>query len=111
MSNGTTEKFTVTGIAVMVAWGEAFQVFGALNSSPWTAENFGADTAKADSVRRYVRMAVVNNLAMGGLGSYLTHSWLPFMVTAGISLWMAYLYSAALSKGSAANSMGWENQK
>jgi hypothetical protein len=111
MTNADTAKFTVTGIAVMVAWGESFQVFGALNSSPWTAENFGADAAKAESMRRYVRMAVVNNVLMGGLGGFLTHSWLPFMVTVGVSFWMAYLYAMALKRGNANKSYGWENEK
>jgi hypothetical protein len=107
-SDGVVEKFTVTGIAVMVAWGESFQVFGALNSSPWTARNFGADQEKAESMRKYVKKAFVNNAAMGGLGSILTHSWLPFLVTMGISLYMWWEYESALRQGCDAGSDGWE---
>ena len=32
----------------------AMDVFSAVNSSPWTAENFGGDQAKSASVREYV---------------------------------------------------------
>ena len=105
----TSAKFTVTGIAVMVAFGESFQVFGALNSSPWTSENFGADPEKAASCRRYVQMAIVSNAFMGGLGSYLTKSWLPLGVTMGVSFFMWYLYERALQKGAVAGSEGWAN--
>jgi fatty-acid desaturase len=109
MPSSESVKYGVTGVAVMVAWGEAFQVFGALNSSPWTAENFGADPQKAASMRNYVRMAFLNNVAMGALGSYLTGSWLPIIVTMAVSAWMAHLYEKALHKGGTAGSVGWAN--
>jgi hypothetical protein len=102
-----TQQYTVTGIAVMVAWGESFQVFGSLNSSPWTSENFGADPEKAASCRRYVKLAVGNNLLMGGLGSYLTKSPMPLVATSAVSLFMYYLYETALKRGSVAGSDGW----
>lgn len=114
MTNQDTAKYTIAGVAVMVAWGESFQVFGALNSSPWTAENFGADQEKAASCWRGVKKAVVNNLLMGGLGSALLFYdgrqrfwWMPFMVTSGISAYMAWEYKTALARGVAKNSRGW----
>jgi hypothetical protein len=107
--SGTVERFTVTGIAVMVAWGESFQVFGSLNSSPWTAENFGADAEKAASMRRYVRLAALNNAAMGTLGSVLTQSWLPLVATMAVTVFMWVLYEKALHRGEAAGSDGWQN--
>lgn len=105
-----TQQYTVTGIAVMVAWGESFQVFGSLNSSPWTSENFGADPEKAASCRAYVKMALVNNFLMGCLGSFLTKSLMPLIVTSLVSLFMYYLYEQALHKGKQAGSTQWAKQ-
>ena len=115
MPDSTTTRYSVTGIAVMVAWGESFQVFGSLNSSPWTARNFGADPAKAASMRGYVRKAILNNLLMGGLGSWLLYIgneqqwWLPLVVTSGISGYMWYEYESALNQGAQSGSAGWTN--
>lgn len=112
---GAVERYSVTAVAVMVAWGESFQVFGSLNSSPWTARNFGADPAKAASMRSYVRKAVLNNALMGGLGSWLLYAagedqwWLPFAVTSAISGYMFYEYESALQAGAASGSTGWSN--
>jgi hypothetical protein len=100
-------KYGVAGVAVMVAWGESFQVFGSLNSSPWTAENFGADDEKAASMRRYVKLGVINNALMGGLGSYLADSWLPLAATTAVSLFMWRLYERALARGQTAGTSGW----
>lgn len=115
MAKADVDKYTITGVAVMVAWGESFQVFGALNSSPWTAENFGADPQKAESCRRGVRKALVNNALMGGLGSWLLHEqgetqwWLPFVVTMGVSVYMFFEYDRALKRGAVTGSRGWAN--
>lgn len=109
------ERYSITGIAVMVAWGESFQVFGSLNSSPWTARNFGADADKAASMRSYVVKACVNNLLMGGLGSWLlqlageSQWWLPLVVTSAISAYMYWEYDSALRAGMAAGDAGWTN--
>lgn len=105
-----TSQYTVTGIAVMVAWGESFQVFGSLNSSPWTSENFGADPQKAESCRRYVKLAVLNNALMGAIGSWLSKSPLPFVATSLVSGFMWYLYEEALAKGAVSNSTGWAKE-
>ena len=109
--NNDTAKYTVAGIAVMVAWGESFQVFGSLNSSPWTARNFGGDPEKAATCMKLVRKGVINNLLMGSLGSALLYWdgkakgwWMPIMVTSGVSAYMYWEYytniQAAIQQGS-----------
>lgn len=112
--NQETAKYTIAGVAVMVAWGESFQVFGALNSSPWTARNFGADEEKAKSCREGVRKAVINNFLMGSLGSALLYFdgkqrfwWMPFVVVNGISFYMWREYDQALKAGMNTGSNGW----
>jgi hypothetical protein len=93
----------------MVAAAESFNIFSAMNSSPWTAENFGADPEKARSCRQYVLISIVANEGLGLGASMLASNWWPLLGTTVVSLFMWWLYWRALQKGLARNSMGWSN--
>lgn len=92
-----------------MALAEAFNVYGALNSSPWTAENFGADPEKARSCRRYVIQADIVNIALGVGTSIIAESPAPFLGILVISVYMHAQYERALRKGKTAGSKGWLN--
>lgn len=95
----------------LMAVHEAFNAYGALNSSPWTAENFGADPEKAASCRRYVLKATGANLVLG-IGSWIVSgSPAPFIGIAGVSAWMWWEYEKALEKGAVAGSTSWAKVK
>lgn len=104
------DKNAAAGIFLM-ALAEAFNVYGALNSSPWTAENFGADPEKARSCRRYVLQADIVNIALGIGTSIIAESPAPFLGILIISVYMHYCYERALRKGKAADSKGWLNEQ
>lgn len=104
------DKGAAAGIFLM-ALAEAFNVYGALNSSPWTAENFGADEEKARSCRRYVLQADVINIALGVGTSLIAESPAPFLGILLITVYMHYMYERALRKGKKAGSSGWLSQK
>lgn len=93
----------------LMALAEAFNVYGALNSSPWTAENFGADEEKARSCRRYVLQADLVNIALGIGTSLISESPWPLLGIGLITLYMHYMYERALKKGALAGSAGWAN--
>lgn len=93
----------------LMALAEAFNVYGALNSSPWTAENFGADPEKAASCRRYVLQADVVNIALGIGSSLIAKNPWPLLGIAVITVYMHYMYERALKKGAVAGSAGWAN--
>lgn len=97
----------MSGALFMMTLAEAFNVYGAMNSSPWTAENFGADEEKARSCRRYVIQADVVNVVLGLGTSLITKSWAPFVGMVLISAYMHYMYERALRKGAVSNSDGW----
>jgi len=104
-------KLDAAGVGLfMVAAAESFNVFSAMNSSPWTAENFGADPAKAESCRRYVLIAVVANSGLGLGASLLAKSWWPLVGTISVSAFMWIVYDRALKRGLAAGSYGWTRQ-
>lgn len=100
----------VASAMFLMAVGEAFNVYGAMNSSPWTAENFGADAEKARSCRHYVLQADIANLALGIGASIVARSWSPLIGIAAITLYMHFLYERALRKGAAAGSSHWINE-
>jgi hypothetical protein len=93
----------------LLAVGEAFNVYGALNSSPWTAENFGADPEKARSCRRYVLYADVANIALGIGASLVAESPAPFIGILAITVYMHCMYEKALRKGKDSGSTNWLN--
>lgn len=102
----SAETSANAGIFLM-ALAEAFNVYGALNSSPWTAENFGADPEKARSCRRYVIQADVVNLALGIGTSMISQSVWPLLGIGLITVYMHWMYERALKKGAVAGTGGW----
>ncbi len=91
----------------LMALAEAFNVYGALNSSPWTAENFGADPEKAKSCRRYVLQADVVNILLGIGSSLISESVWPLLGIGAITVYMHIMYERALKKGALAGTDGW----
>jgi hypothetical protein len=103
---------SVTGPGVglfLVAAAESFNIFSAMNSSPWTAENFGADEKKARSCREYVGISLVANAGLGVGASILAANIWPFVGTSIVSLFMWWLYRRALLRGLETGSAGWAN--
>ena len=85
----------------------AMDVFSAVNSSPWTAENFGGDQAKSASVQEYVWHGVGLTVFYVVGASVLARSPWP-IVGGGITLaYMYWLYRRALERGAARQSTGW----
>lgn len=94
----------------MVAAAESFNIFSAMNSSPWTAENFGADEEKAKSCKYYVIVSVLANTGLGYGASLLAGNMWPLIGTLLVSFFMVWIYWRALDRGMKANSTGWTNE-
>jgi len=88
----------------------AMDVFSAVDSSPWTAENFGGDPAKNASVQEYVWHGVGLTVFYVVGASVLARSMWP-IIGGGITLaYMYWLYSRALERGQARGSASWSAQ-
>jgi hypothetical protein len=96
-------------ILFMQAGTNVFDVYSALNSSPWTSENFGADPQKAASCREYVLHSMVWTSFYCGLAAWISKSWWPIFGLALANVYMWWLYERALKRGAAAGSQGWAN--
>ena len=101
-----------TGALLLItSYGQIWEVISALNSSPWTAENFGADTAKAASARGYLAHSTGSGAVMAGFASLVAKSWWP---VTGAAIGIAYawwIYTRALRRAVASESDGWGSGK
>ena len=101
---------TPAGVGLfLMATAESFNVISAMCSSPWTAENFGADEEKARSTREYVIMSGMFNVGLGLGTSLLANSWWPLVGTSLVSVSMWFVYERALARGMESGARGWQN--
>jgi len=104
---GSDAARIASAILFLQASTNAMDVFSAVNSSPWTAENFGGDATKAQSVREYVWHGVGLTIFYIVGAAVLGKSPWP-IIGGGITLlYMVWLYNRALGRGAAARSQGW----
>lgn len=85
----------------------SLDVFSALNSSPWTAESFGADEDKRAACLEYVHHSLVVTAFYNGAAALLAGSWWPVIGWAIASTYMYWLYSRALGRAMDSGSTGW----
>jgi hypothetical protein len=93
----------------LIGYYEFFNLVGALNSSPWTAESFGGDPGKNESARRYVKHAVVNGVLASGAGVLIGGMWWPLIGTAAAAAYTWWIYDQALRKAEVTQSVGFQS--
>jgi hypothetical protein len=81
--------------------------YSTFESSPWTAENFGADPNKAASCREYLAHAVVYSMAYATASSLIAKSWWPLVGAVISNAYLVWLYLRALDRGKTLGSTGW----
>jgi hypothetical protein len=98
-------------ILLITSYGQIWEVISALNSSPWTAENFGADQGKAASARGYLAHSTISGALMAGLASWVAKSWWP--ITGGVAgiTYAWWIYTRALRRAQSSESTGWGTGK
>lgn len=88
---------------------EFFNLAGAFNSSPWTAESFGGDPGKNASARKYVRKTIIRGGLVSGAGVLISGMWWPLIGTciAAADTW--WTYNQALTIAENTGSLGWQS--
>jgi hypothetical protein len=105
---GLTISRDVAGaLLFMGAATTALDAYSALNSSPWTAESFGGDPAKAASCKEYVLHAAGVTMAYGIAAGAIAKSWWPIIGALIANAYMYWLYSRALSRAVSSGSKSW----
>jgi len=81
--------------------------YSTFESSPWTAENFGADPQKAASCREYLWHAVTYSMVYAAASAFIAKSWWPIIGAAISNGYLVWLYLRALDRGRNSGSRGW----
>ena len=102
-----------SALLFLAAINETMQAYGTLNSSPWTAESFGADDRRAKALREYVTHAVVFSMFTGSVAAFIARgrkaTWSIMLGTIGVNAYLVWLYARASRRGREAGSDGWAN--
>lgn len=114
-ATGVGSSDELAALLFLSAVNETMQAYGTLNSSPWTAESFGADDRRAAALREYVTHAVVFSMGMGLIAAWIARgkkaTWAIMLGTAGVNGYLVWLYSRASARGREAGSANWANAK
>lgn len=86
----------------------AFNAFGSLDSSPWTAESFGGDPNKASSCMEYVYHAVGVSIGLSTISAVVAGSWWPIVGIGLTDSYMLWLYRRALRRAQSRGSTSWQ---
>lgn len=103
----------MAAVLFLAAINETMQAYGTLNSSPWTAESFGADDRRAASLREYVTHAVVFSSVTGLIAARVASGRKATVaIVSGVALtnvYLVWLYIRASRRGREAGDTGWAN--
>ena len=104
---GAAALRAIGAVLFMNGYYEFFNLAGAFNSSPWTAESFGGDPGKAKSARKYVRKTIVRGVVISYAGAVISGMWWPLIGTAIAAGDMWWTYEQALNTAQQTGSVGW----
>lgn len=103
----------LAALLFMTASMNTLDAYSTLNSSPWTAESFGADERRARALKEYVAHAVVYSMAYATAAAFIARG---AKATAAIIIgavvtnaYLVTLYMRASARGREAGSAGWAN--
>lgn len=87
----------------------AFDAMSTVNSSPWTAESFGADARRRASLNKYVNHAIVVSTGYNIGASLLAGTWWPLIGGTIANVYLYKLYDDAVRCAQAADSDSWSD--
>lgn len=110
---GLSGADALAAVLFLSAVNETMQAYGTLNSSPWTAESFGADDRRAKAMKEYVCHAVVFSMGTAGVAAWVANgrkaTYAILLGAAGVNVYLVWLYLRASKRGREAGSATWAN--
>ena len=94
-------------ILFMTSSMQTLDAYSTLNSSPWTAESFGGDPAKAKACKEYVAHAIVFSMSYATAGAIIGETWWPVIGATLTNSYLAWLYIRALNRANKSGSTTW----
>jgi hypothetical protein len=103
----------LAALLFMTASMNTLDAYSTLNSSPWTAESFGADERRANALKEYVAHAVVYSMSYSAAAAFIARgkaaTWSIMLGSIVTNVYLVTLYMRASARGRAAGSDGWSN--
>lgn len=106
---GSDAARVASAILFIQASTNAMDVYSALNSSPWTAQSFGADPEKRKACMEYVHHSLGVTAFYSIAAAALAKNWWPIVGWAIASAYMYWLYRRALNRAQASGSTNWDD--
>lgn len=88
----------------------AMDVYSALNSSPWTAQSFGADPDKRKACMEYVHHSLAVTAFYNISAAILAQNMWPIIGWGIASAYMYWLYKRALNRAMCSGSTSWDDK-
>jgi hypothetical protein len=102
-------NYELAALLFMTSVMMTLDAYSTLESSPWTAENFGADPIKAASCREYMRHAVAFSMIYAIASSIMARKPWPLIGALTANGYLIFLYERALNRGAVSGSVNWAN--
>jgi hypothetical protein len=100
-------KRVASAILFIQASTNALDVYSALNSSPWTAQSFGADPEKRRACMEYVYHSIGVTAFYAITASLIAQNPWPIIGMVIADGYMYWLYTRALNRAMESGSQGW----
>lgn len=100
---------TASAILFIQASTNALDVYSALNSSPWTAQSFGADPEKRAACMEYVMHSIGVTAFYAVAASLLARNPWPIIGMVIADAYMYWLYKRALDRAQDSGSTRWSD--
>lgn len=109
MITGLTDGANVAAaLLFMTSAMMTLDAYSTFQSSPWTAENFGADKEKRRSAEEYLMHAVGFSMVYAIASAYIAKAWWPVIGAAIANIYLVWLYERALGRAQSSGSRGWQ---
>lgn len=105
---GDAER-TASAILFIQASTNALDVYSALNSSPWTAQSFGADPEKRKACMEYVWHSIGVTSFYAIVTAILAQNVWPIIGMVIADSYMYWLYTRALNRAQVSGSTDWSS--
>jgi hypothetical protein len=104
----------LAAILFMNASMNTLDAYSTLNSSPWTAESFGADERRAKALKEYVAHAVAYSMLYAVAAAIIARgpraTWAIFGGAVLTNAYLVWLYMRASDRGRKAGAKTWANE-
>jgi hypothetical protein len=105
-SSDVVTRRGLAGVLLLQAGQYTMDVMSTLQSSPWTAENVGADPEKVESLNYYLKNAIIVSSVYCAGAAYLSESWWPIFGSVANNLYLYHIYNQAIGKARVAAAKG-----